>query len=299
MINYLSVRNVVSLNELSEHLEISVRGVQRLKDTLLDAGFQIDIIRGPHGGYAMQSKRHNLNTEFSIEELKFIKQGLGFLIKSDIASSSPSLMKAIAKLSSGIDAYGMDAINSYQSIRLNVDPIKYQEDIETLETAIQNHRKIEIDYNKNHFEKNHYVFQPYSMVVVNSFWYVNGFDDKGRYLSLKVNRIERVIILESTFLKDESMVESSLSQFGYRINPIKVSCLVHKADYISEYIWGKNQVIEWNSDGSFLLNVEFQNENAAKDFILRHGSLVEVLQPIHLVEWLKLETQKILEFYTA
>lgn len=297
MVNYLSVRGVVSLTELSEYLELSPRGVQRLKDTLVDTGFNIEVVRGPQGGYMLNQNRHHLNTELSIEELKLIKQGLRFLVESEMVKSSPLFTKAISKLSGSIDDYGMDAVMSYQSIRLNVDPIKYQRHIDLIDTAIQHHRKVSIEYRKNHLVLNEYTFEPYNMVIVNNFWYVNGYDEKRRYLSLKINRVENIRILESTFLKDESGNDNPISKYGYRINPIRLVTHVRNADFISEYVWGKNQNISWENDGSFLLDVEFPNENAAKDFILRHGSSIKVLEPVELKIWLHDEISKIQKMY--
>lgn len=297
MVHYLSVRDVVSLQELSDHLELSPRGVQRLKDNLVDSGFNIEVVRGPQGGYILNTKRHYLNTELSIEEMKLIRQGLHYLVASEMMNSSPLFTKAIAKLAGNIDDYGSNAVTSYHSIRLNVDQKIYQKHIEMIDQAIQVDRKINIAYRKNHFESSNYVFEPYDMVIVNNFWYVNGFDEKGRYLSLKINRIDDLLMLDKNFLRDESMKENSVSQYGYRINPVKISCIVSDADFISEYIWGKHQVISWNDDGNFKLDVEFQNENAAKDFILRHGASIKMLQPEHLITWLKQEIKTIQSQY--
>ena len=297
MVELLSIRNVVSLQELSDTLEISVRAVQRLKDHLLDTGFNIQTVMGPSGGYVLESRLNQFNLDFSHEELKLIRQGLKYLVESHMVNPSPAFPLAISKLANQIDDYGIETVSSFQTVRLNVDPVLYQKHISMLELAISRDQRITLHYRKNHKEINTYRFEPYEMVIVNKFWYVMGFDEKNRYLSLKINRIESIELLESTFRRDASVKESSLSQFGYRIKPVKLTVKVTDADYISEYIWGKDQIISWLDDGSFLLEVEFQNENAAKDFILSNGSKIHLLKPASLRHWLKEELEKILVQY--
>ena len=54
MLNYMSMRNVVSLQELSDYLSLSERSVQRLRNELEDSGYQIDTVKGPGGGYVLR-----------------------------------------------------------------------------------------------------------------------------------------------------------------------------------------------------------------------------------------------------
>lgn len=297
MVHILSLRNVVSVKELSSLLDMNERSVGRLKDMLIDAGFHIQTIMGPHGGYLLESRSNVFNLDFNHDEMKLIRQGLQYLVQSDGINPSPEFPLAIAKLANEIDGFGIDTISSFQSVQLNVDKDKYQKHIQQLETAILNHQRVQIEYQKNHKEMNSYEFDPYEMIIVDRFWYLMGFDERRRYLSLKISRMQDVTLIEKTFLKDESLMEQSVNRHGYRIKPVTLECIITNGDYLSEYIWGKNQRITWFEDGSFKLEVEFQNEGAAKDFILRNGSKVKLLQPVEMVHWLQEELKKILSHY--
>lgn len=297
MIQLLSLRNVVSVNELSEYLELTPRSIQRLKSQLVDAGFDIQTIMGPEGGYILKTRSNFFNLDLDFEELKLVRQGLQYLVQTDMVNPSPEFPLAISKLANQIDGYGIETISNFQTIRLNVNPEVYQAHISQLESAINLKQRVKIAYQKNHKVLNEYLFEPYEMVIVNKFWYIMGFDERNRYLSLKINRIQKITPSNDTFLKDESMSESSINKYGYRIKPVYLECIVTQGDFISEYIWGKHQSIEWFDDGSFKLCVEFQNEHAAKDFILKHGSKIQVLQPTEMIEWLKEELEKILTLY--
>lgn len=298
MIEILSLRNIVSVDELSRSLELSPRAVQRLKETLLNTGFNIKTIMGPQGGYVLESRSTLFNLDFSHDELKLIRQGLKYLVETQTINPTREFPLAIAKLANQIDGFGVETVSSFQTVKLNVDPIAYQKHIAELEKAISDETTIKMVYKKSHKEENTYIFEPYEMVIVNNFWYVMGFDERSRYLSLKINRIDTIEILDKKFRRDESIMENSINKFGYRIKPVRIVCHVRDGDYISEYIWGKNQAIEWYEDGSFTLDVEFQNEAAAKDFILKNGSKIIVQEPAYLITWLKEETLKILAQYT-
>ena len=56
-------------------------------------------------------------------------------------------------------------------------------------------------------------------------------------------------------------------------------------DYLSEYIWGKNQTITWIDSHKFRLEVEFANDEAARTFILRGGSNIYIEAPESLRNW--------------
>ncbi len=298
MLDLLSVRSVISLQELSNSLEISIRAVQRLKDTLIDAGYDIQTVMGPQGGYKLQSRAKISALDFSHEEIRDIKQGLAHLVQSQGSLFSNTFSLSIAKLSNQLEDYSTQTVMSFQSVKMNVDPQVYYKHIRTLEACIKSQIKVKIEYQKNQSTLNTYEFQPYELMIVNQFWYVVGYDQKGRYISLKVNRIKHMESMDTTFLKDTGPKPSlGVGSFGYKIKPIKVKCFVESADYISEYIWGNDQQIQWVSDHQFMLDVEFQNIHSAQDFVLRNGKNIKVLQPQSLIDWLIKETQAILRKY--
>ena len=300
MIHILSSKNVVKLEELSQALELSTRSIQRLKNQLIDAGFDIQTLMGPDGGYRLENHAQIFPLAFEQDEIKLLKQAMSYVINNNNQTFGEGLPKVLGKLSHQLDDQGMTSISSFHSIQLNVDPKKYHEHIRQIEKAIKDKLKIKIDYQKNHQEKRNYLFDPYEMVIVNKFWYLMGYDSAGRYLSLKVNRLNSIEILNKTFLKDKNTnKKQSLGNFGYKIKPQTLECIIENADYVSEYIWGENQNIEWVGPHKFILNVEFQNEKAAHDFILQQGSKLEILGPVELIDWLKKELKMNLSKYLA
>lgn len=287
MLEVLSTNQVVSRESLAELLEISPRAVQRLKDDLEIAGFDIGTKRGNGGGYYLVSNLDIVPSSFNDNEITVLKNALSFLSNQDLTPLHDDTYKLLAKLSNLIDGTKLPAIHQYQSIKLNVDPIKYQRHIRILEDAIHERREIVIKYNKNHREQNEYVFWPYNLIVVNRFWYLVGLEaSTERFLSLKINRMEEITPLSRQFVFDRKIErKSAVSNFGYKIKPTYLKCIITNRDYISELIWGEEQMIEWIDDHSFEFSVIFPNENAAKDFILQNGSALKILEPLDLVQW--------------
>ncbi|QIK70533.1 WYL domain-containing transcriptional regulator [Erysipelothrix sp. HDW6C] len=298
MLDILSARSVVSLPELAETLELSHRGVQRLKDDLEVAGYNIETVMGPGGGYKLSNNTQVHPLAFSLQERKTLKQALSILIQQKNPSFGGDFVRTVSKLSNQLDYNDISNALAFQSVKLNVNLKRYQEHLEIFDRAIATHNRLHILYDKNHRQQNSYVFEPYELVIVNQFWYLLGYDEKGRYLSLKVNRVASAEILPETFRFDEETSHrGTLSDFGYKIKPVVAQLEIQNMDYISEYIWGKDQEITWLSDHRFLLKVEFPNEAAVEDFILKGGSRIKVIEPSSLREWVRSEALKTVAQY--
>jgi predicted DNA-binding transcriptional regulator YafY len=193
----------------------------------------------------------------------------------------------VSKLSNQLHYSNMDNTIAFQSVKLNVDPEHYSNLLNQIEHAITYNLVIKIEYQKNHNTRRNYVFQPYELLVVNQFWYLYGYDQDNRYISLKVNRMNHVEVLEKTFAKESTLPKrKALNEYGYSIDPEYAKIQIKNLDYLSEYIWGKNQKISWISNHEFILEVEFRNAIALKDFALRGGSNIKVMEPKWLIDFL-------------
>lgn len=301
MLDILSVKSIQTREELARALEISPRAVQRLKDDLELAGYDIVSQFGLGGGYSLLNKSQIKPRAFTSEEIRVLKQALSFLMNQDLGAFDSSTLKTLASLSTQLDDYGLQNIEHFQSIKLNVDPDTYHKHIRLLEEAIVSHSRVKIQYQKNHRERRAYVFEPYNLVIVNKFWYLLGNEyPSGRHLSLKINRMDTIDYEGSMFRFDvETSKKSVLSDFGYKIKPTYMECIIQNRDYLSEYIWGENQEIEWIDDHTFKMSVIFPNENAAKDFILQNGSGLTLIGPRELLDWHKKEIETIASRYAC
>ncbi|WP_159635395.1 helix-turn-helix transcriptional regulator [Erysipelothrix anatis] len=298
MLDILSARAIVPIDELAQALEISARSVQRLKEELEDAGYVIETVMGPGGGYQLHSRSQIPPVAFDMKERKLLKQALAMVIQHNNSAMGGDFVRAVSKLSQQLNYQDVSNTMAFQSVKLNVDVKQYQEHLELIEVAIETHQRLKLSYKKTHKDRNTYTFEPYELILVNQFWYMMGYDERNRYLSLKVNRIETLTMLDETFRYEApSNSKGAITEFGYKIKPVQATLIVRNLDFLSEYIWGKNQVITWLDDHRFHMELEFPNEAAAKDFIRKGGANLEVLAPLELRMWIQDEAQKIIAKY--
>ena len=214
-------------------------------------------------------------------------------------SLGSNFVDAIANLSKQLDQDIQMSVPSFQTVSLNIAIAKYQRHMEVINNSIDTHMRIVIEYQKKYNVLRSYTFEPYSMFLVNGMWYLSGYDQDNRFINLKISRMSSVIETGQKFRFDEkTKVFKGVGEFGYNINPISAIIVVKSMDYISEYIWGDKQTIEWINDNCFRLAVTFPNEMAFKKFILSGGSNMKIEAPIEYKDWIILEAEKILKLYT-
>lgn len=299
LLDILSSRQNVSVSELASILEVSERTVLRMRDDLLDIGYNVESKYGPGGGLSLQKSSFIPALEFTQEEQKHISQGFKYLLSLDMETFGADFYLAIAKIHHQFDqTKKYRSIETISSQKLNIDGDLYQKNLLEIESAITQHIRIKIEYKKNHREVRRYIFEPYEMILVNQIWYVVGYEKGGRQLTLRVTRILEVELTDTNFRVDEYFSKShTLNDFGFKVEPVKIKVLVTNFDSLSEYIWGDNQEIVWLNDYQFELSIDFPNILSAKEFILKGGKHLKVLAPIFLKEWIEEEAQAILDIY--
>lgn len=299
MLDILSIRSVISLSELSEILEVNERTIQRMRDDLLDLGYQIETVYGPTGGLKLIGSSKIVVTDFTSNESMHIRQGLRYLSAVDSDTFGTDFYLAITKLHHLFDSSKHQRVlETIQSVKLNVDGALYQTIILKLEDSIEQQRRIRMVYQKNPRKENYYIFEPYEMLLVNQLWYVSGYEKGGRHLTLRVSRIKDIEVLDEYYREDTYYTKNhNLNDYGFKVDPIAIEVKVTNFDYLSEYIWGNNQSIQWIDDYTYILKVDFPNELSAKEFILKAGSHLEVIKPKTLRNWIQEEAKRILEIY--
>lgn len=299
MLDILSSRNIVSIKELSETLGVNARTVQRIRDDLEYLGYRIETLYGPGGGYQLRNTSQVHPLAFTHEEAQHIRNGLKTLMSLQDTSYGSDFVLSIAKLHHQFDTKDdLVSVSAFKSVRLNVDGEVYHNHINQLEVAIEAHRRVTIEYQKNPRSQKQYIFEPYEMVLLDQLWYVNGYERGGRQLSLRVSRIAHLIIRDDFYLVDDQYSSRSImSEYGFRIKPVRIHVSISNRDYFSEYIWGEAQNIEWVDDTTYELQVTFPNELVAKAFVLEGGACMKVLEPKSLQTWIVDEAKNILQRY--
>lgn len=301
LLELLSFRRIISMQELSEYLEVNPRTIQRMKDDLIDLGYDIETIYGPGGGYRLVGTSDLHQRDFTPQERKHILNGLNQLMDTRNFTYSNEYYEAIAKLNHHFDTESQSVhIKTVNSKSIYIEnPKQYLEHVNTIKDAIKRTKRLKIEYTTNNNEYRNYTFEPYELFIVNQLWYVGGLNEKGQIRSLKLSRMHACVLLEDeTFRFDEPTSKSiRVDNYGFKINPQKVKVEIKDNTYFKEFIWGENQKITPIDESKYILEVEFLNVLSAKSFILEGGHHFKVLEPENLKQWVKKEATKILENY--
>ncbi len=296
MIDILSTRNVVSLQELSERFEVDIRTIQRMRDDLIDLGYEIKTHRGPHGGVELIRSRPFNISNYSNKEIHEINMGLDRLL----GESEFERYGALSKLKHEFSQHSRYRVIEGVETRVpNIDFDLYYALIGKIQVAINEKTKIEIMYQSTQ-SKSHkrYIVEPYELFVVNRRLYLGALNEKYNARSYRVSRMQSVQILNKKFTEEPSLYPKNIREMlGFDFETYRIKVLVKNFGYYKEFIWGIDQVITPVDDNSYMMEVTLGNEYYAQEFVLLGGHHVEVLEPVSLRNWIIDESKKINELY--
>lgn len=296
MIDILSARSVVSLHELADYFEVDNRTIQRMRDDLIDLGYEIKTHRGPHGGIELVKSRPFNIADYSDQDITAINMGLDRLLTFSEFQHNQAIMKLKHEFSQ-FSRFRM--IEGVERRALNVDMDQYYGLISKLQNAIESERKVEITYQSSYLNPiKKYIVEPYELFVVDRMLYLGALNQDYDSRSFKVSRMHSVILLDHKFSKDTSLYSSKIKEgSGFKIDPVNVKVRVTNFDFYREFIWGQDQVITEVDDHIYELEVTFGSLWYAQEFVLIGKHHVEILKPQSLKNWLIEEVQAILKVY--
>jgi len=293
MLQMLNSGRIYKVSELADLLETNPRNVIEYKKELEEAGYYIISIPGKYGGYQLDRTGTIPSLKLTEEEKKAISEGAGYLEARNDFLFKKDFQTAMSKIYSSVkhnDPQGEPLI-------LNRFPLSMQSKeiiarYNALEKCILRQLKIRLEYLSLKNEVTDRVFHPYRLFMYNNAWYVIGFDEKsGGIRYFKLNRIGHFEILNGQkFRRLLTYSESDyFDEFGMKQNgewyPIKLQLFDQYAMLVKERVYGKNQTVEAQEDGSSILMCEMQNRESIKVFVLGFGEHCKVLEP----EWLREE----------
>lgn len=181
MLDILSSGKVYSCKRLAEMLEVSPRTIRQYKDELEKEGIYIENIMGRNGGYKLCSKVEIPSVLFNKSDIDKID-----LILDKLSNKDKDELENIK-----------EKINTYCRLISNKDNISDEDKnkIDIIQSAINNKRKITIEYYSKGIKKTRsvlpiqiYVYENMIMVVVHYS------DDANDIRHLNLKRIEKIIM---------------------------------------------------------------------------------------------------------
>lgn len=304
MIEVLNSRSLIKVSEIAELLETNPRNVLEYKKELEEAGYVIDTEAGRYGGYKLNRKHlfpsiklTEIEKEKLNEGFKYLLARNDFLHKHDYGNAMSKIMSAITYQEQTEE---LTIINRFP---LAMPVFELEKRYFTITQAINKSNVIQIDYLSTKNKTKTHLVHPYKVFMFNNAWFMLAWNEKnGEIGYYKLNRIQKIEILNKKFIKSKTFDESDyLDQFGMKNNGdfyrIELEISGPNAAIIKERVYGKNQEIIEVDENKTILKVDMQNKNAIITFVLGFGKDAEILSPNWLIEEVKNEVSKILKKY--
>ncbi|NLP46859.1 MAG: transcriptional regulator [Epulopiscium sp.] len=288
MLLLLRSRGKMKISNLAEELDVSERAVRYYKEELEKNFIYIESTTGQYGGYTLPKDTFIPILNLEEKELGSLFRAVDFLKNESAFLYQQDLQRAVDKII---------AQSKIQDLPLNNHMIKYSTpNVETqvykkiyfsLNKAIQNKNKIEMDYTSLKRGTNKRIFHPYELFLYQGFWYVIGFCElRGQFRSFKLTRIHNINILSEKFEVQKSFtLENYIGTNSiYNENEVFITLKIYPpmSIIVSERIWCNDQKIKSLNDGSIIFQGTFALSSETDSWILSMGSEVKVIEPEEL-----------------
>lgn len=194
MAELLSSGRKYSINELSDRLEVTPRMIRFYKEEMEKAGIYINTIRGPYGGYILDTARVLPNRGFSKYDVQLLNN-----IKSILSSNNEfDLYKELDDLIDKVNGiYTASKKKSDSNILLKETG---KEIFNILSKAIKEKKKVEILFLSANGDKNIRIIHPCDMFLYSNYWYVSAFCElRNEIRHFRLERILNYKVLEEKY----------------------------------------------------------------------------------------------------
>ncbi len=184
MLSYLQNGRKYSINELAEKIEVSPRMIRLYKEALEQAGFIIETIYGPYGGYILIKSNFNISSSFNTYDLNMLKQ-----LTAKNEKQQEYLKTLQDKVKTIIDSNSKEIIPNTIQTTYNI-----------LSRAIKEKRKVLITYDSLNKGLNERVIDPLELFYLKDGFGVAAFCEKKKDLRhFELKRIKEIKLLNENY----------------------------------------------------------------------------------------------------
>lgn len=281
----------VTAKQLAEQFEVSPRTIYRDIDTLSAAGIPVYANKGKGGGIRLLDQfvlgKSMLSDKEQMEILSAL-QGLNALNVPDVEPVLNKLAAIFNKNStSWIDVdFSRWGSNSTEQAKFNL-----------LKTAILNRNVATFDYYSSYGEKTERIVEPVKLVFKGQNWYIYAFCRlKNDFRLFKVSRIKNLTCSEETFIR-EILGDIWSDPPGVSRRMVKLVLKIGASMAYRVYDEFDQDSIAKNPDGSFIVKVEYIEDEWVYGYILSYGNDAEIIEPEHVRDIIKRKLEASLRKY--
>lgn len=279
----------VTAKELANRFEVSTRTIYRDIEILSRANIPVYATKGKEGGIGILDEyvlNKTILTEEEQNQILFALQGMKKVVGQDEKNTLRKLSRLFNKkvddwIKIDFSNWGKD---NEKEKRFNM-----------IKTAILNKNQIEFVYYNSNGEKSQRTVEPLQVWFKDKSWYLIAYcKTKQDYRIFKIARIKEIKILEEHF-KRELQQENKKEE--YKFKTVTLELEISKKMAYRVYDEFEDSEINKKDDGSFIINVEYPENEWVYGYILSFGEYVNVLAPERVKRTIKDKIEKILKNY--
>jgi predicted DNA-binding transcriptional regulator YafY len=307
----ITSRRGKSAAELASDLECHPRTLYRDLEALQVAGFPIytEKVEGKNLWSLLDTLKHHIPIPFSLTELMALYFGTDMLKAFKGTAFHDSLESLSQKIKATLPPESMKYLKSVeQTLQVGIKPYKdyarFKEIINRVNEAALQRKSIEmVYYTMSRKKESKRKVDPYRIWFFNGTFYLIGYCHlRGEVRVFALDRVKMLHQTKESFeiAEDFDFDEFLRPSFGvYQGEPVKVRIWFSPdaAGYIKEKIWHDTQEIVSQKDGSIIFEAEVAGTEEIKFWVMSWGSKAEALQPESLREEIRLDAEKIVDYY--
>ena len=184
LLSYLQNGRKYSINELSEKLEVSPRMIRIYKEDLEKAGFIIETIYGPYGGYILKKNNISIMSSFNEYDINMLNN-----IKNKSSYNEEYITTLLDKVKTIVDSQSDKSVTNDIQKTYNI-----------ISRAIKEKRKVEITYYSFNKGLNTRIIHPFELFYFDSGFAVAAFCETKKDLRhFELKRIKNIKLLEENY----------------------------------------------------------------------------------------------------
>jgi len=285
----LMQKKKVTAKELADKFEVSTRTIYRDIEILSRANIPIYSSKGKDGGIGLLDEYVLDKTILSEEEQNQILFALQGMQKVKGQDEKDVLYKLSTLFNKKINDW------------IRIDFSNWGKDneqkkrFEMIKTAILNKQKIEFIYYNSNGNETKRIIEPLQIWFKDKSWYLISYCElKKDYRIFKISRIKEIQLLEEHF---ERELPQNTKEEKHDFKNISLELEISKEMTYRVYDEFESNEITKRNDGSFLVKVEYPENEWVYGYILSFGEYAKVISPNRVKTIIKNKLEKNLKNY--
>lgn len=286
-IEKISSKQYPSFEEIKTYVvnhgfEVSDRTIQRdIEQIRFEFGIDIKYNRARMGYYI--DYENSINTE---SFFKFLK----------IVNTAELLTESISESKNTLNSISFDGGNELKGIG-NLEPIL---------RAIKDKKIVSFNYFSFRANQPHkFLLEPYLLQEYENRWYVIGFNKKSNdYRTFGIDRVDDLIVTTENFIAKDKFKPSDQLEKTIGVNysaksaeKVILSFTPQQGKYIKSLPLHSSQYVLIDNKTEFRISIEVIPNLELIQLILKHGYTVKVIEPLWLVDEIKINIQRMMKKY--